>query len=37
MMVSSALLGYAVLSFFLGYGVGWVFRILEHMGSDFLR
>jgi hypothetical protein len=31
----SAFLGYSIMVFFLGYGVGWVFRFLEHMGSDF--
>jgi hypothetical protein len=37
MLLSAGLLGYFIMAFFLGYGLGWLFRLLEHMGSDFLK
>jgi hypothetical protein len=37
MSISAALLGYSIMAFFLGYGLGWIFRLFEHLGSDFLK
>jgi hypothetical protein len=37
MLLSSAIVGYGVLSFFLGYGFGWLFRVFEYLGSDILK
>lgn len=37
MTITSAIIGYGVASFFVGYGFGWLFRVLEHLGSDFLK